>query len=116
VSDSYDSKPPIEQRKERRRRVLLSGLIFIADRHSTLDCSIKDLSESGARICVSADAIIPPEFFLINIKSQVAYEVQNIRRKGREVRLKILRSVSLTQASSPEELRLRRLLVERLGR
>ena len=116
MNDPCDTKPPVELRKERRQRVLLSGLIFVPKTHSTFDCSIRDLSETGARITVVGDALMSTRFLMINIKSQVAYDVQCVRRKGREMALKILRPISLEDTASSEALQLRRLLVERLHR
>lgn len=112
----YEPKPDVENRSAKRRRVLLSGVIFVPKTHSTFDCSIRDISESGARIEVRAGALIPIRFQLINVKDQVAYEVQCVRRNGREMALKVLRSIPLADASSTETLQLRRLLVERLQR
>jgi hypothetical protein len=99
-----------------RRRVLLSGVIYVPKSHSTFDCSIRDLSDSGARIDVRAGALIPTRFQLINVKDQIAYEVQCVRRNGREMALKTLRLIPLADASSSEARQLRRLLVERLQR
>lgn len=116
MNGSCDTKPPVELRKERRQRVLLSGLIFVPKTHTTFDCSIRDLSETGARIDVSGESLISTRFLMINIKSQVAYDVQCVRRKGREMALKILRPIPLTDTTSSEALQLRRLLIERLHR
>ncbi|HUE63362.1 MAG TPA: PilZ domain-containing protein [Rhizomicrobium sp.] len=99
-----------------RRRVLLSGVIYVPKSHSTFDCSIRDLSDSGARIDVRAGALIPTRFQLINVKDQIGYEVQCVRRNGREMALKTLRLIPLADASSFEARQLRRLLVERLQR
>ena len=116
VSEWSELKPTVEHRSARRRRVLLSGIIFVPKTHSTLDCWIRDLSETGVRIDVSVGALVPIRFQLINIKDQNAYEVQCVRRNGRDMALKILRSIPLADASSSEGLQLRRLLVERLQR
>jgi len=61
-------------------------------------------------------ALIPIRFQLINIKDQAAYEVQCVRRNGREMAVKMLRVIPLADAASSEALHLRRLLVERLQR
>jgi hypothetical protein len=116
VTNNGDPVPPIELRQRRRQRVLLSGLGFVPQTHSTFNCTIKDLSESGARIAILADSVIPRRFFLINVKNHMAYEVQTVRRKERDMGLKILRSIELTNGSSPETRHLRQLLVERLHR
>ena len=62
------------------------------------------------------EALVPTRFLLVNIKNHIAYEAQCVRRKGRELGLKLLRPISLTEASSSEALQLRRLLIERLHR
>ena len=116
MSECYEPKPSAEHRRARRRRVLLSGIVFVPKTHSSFDCSIRDLSETGARIGICPGALIPTRFQLINIKDQVAYEVQCVRRNGREMALKILRSIPLIEPSSSDALLLRRLLVERLQR
>ena len=108
--------PRNERRKSQRRRVILSGVIFVPKTNSTFDCSIRDISDSGARIDVRAGSLIPTRFQLINIKDQIAYEVQCVRRNGREMAVTILRSIALADVSSSETLQLRRLLVERLQR
>jgi hypothetical protein len=108
--------PPVELRRSRRQRVLLSGLGFVPQTHSTFDCTIKDLSESGARISIRTDAVVPRRFLLINVKNHMAYEVQTVRRKERDMGLKILRLIELTKASCHESRQLRQLLVERLHR
>jgi hypothetical protein len=108
--------PPVELRRWRRQRVLLSGLGFVPQTHSTFDCTIKDVSESGARIAIRTDSVVPRRFFLINVKNQMAYEVQTVRRKERDMGLKILRPIELTNASCHESRQLRQLLVERLHR
>ena len=116
MTKSSDSKSQVEYRKELRRRVLFSGVIFVPQTHATIDCSIKDLSDDGAKIIVHAQTLSPDNYLLINIKNRIAYEVQCVRRKGREMGVKIRRSISLMEATSPEALQLRRLLVERLER
>ena len=116
MSDPGGPVPPKERRKTRRRPVLFSGLVFVPETHTTLDCSIKDISQTGARIEIQSDAPVQTRFFLINVKNSVAYDVQSVRRTGREIGLKMLRSIPLSEASDPEARQLRRLLVERLHR
>jgi hypothetical protein len=49
-----------EKRRVRRHRVLLTGKISYGARDFALDCSVRDLSDRGARICVP-DAIALPQ-------------------------------------------------------
>jgi hypothetical protein len=116
MSDTINSGPPAEQRKRRRRRVLFSGFIYVPETDSPFNCSIKDVSETGAKIVIKTDVLIPGTFQLVNATNQTAFEVQCVRRSGRELALKILRSISLTEAASSEAQELKRLLVAWLHR
>jgi len=62
-----------------RRRTCLNGKlaygdgIFAPDGAFTLDCSIRDISEGGARIVLSKRQHIPVSLYLIVVKFAVAY-------------------------------------------
>jgi len=114
--DSINSGPPVGKRKRRRRRVLFSGFIYVPETHSPFNCSIKDVSETGAKIIIKTEALVPSTFQLVNVTNQTAFEVQCVRRSGRELGLKILRSISLTEAASSDAQELKRLLVAWLHR
>lgn len=78
---------------------------------------IKNLSTTGAKIDIQADAPIPAKFHLIDIKNRVGYEVEMVRRRERDAGLKILRTISLTEENSSFESReLMRLLAGRMVR
>jgi hypothetical protein len=116
MSGPPDSNPPAENREGHRRRTLLPGLIFVPQTQWTFECLIRNLSEAGAKIDIQADAPIPSRFMLIDIKNRLAYEVEMVRRRERDVGLKILRSIPLMEASGSEALQLKRLLVDRMAR
>ena len=42
--------PPIERRPKRRNRVLLGGIISFADGAHSFNCSIRDITDTGARV------------------------------------------------------------------
>lgn len=109
-------KPPIEHRGKRRRKVLLSGMGYVPQTLATFDCTIRDLSETGARMTVRSGAIIPTRFLLINIRDRVAYEVQTIWRRESELGVTIVRPVSLAANTHPDADHLRRLWLERASR
>jgi hypothetical protein len=111
MSDSINSGPPGEQRTRRRRRVLFSGFIYVPETRSPVKCSIKDISETGAKIIIKSESHIPGTFQLVNVTNQTAFEVQCVNQIGRELGLKILRPISLTEAVSSEAQELKRLLV-----
>lgn len=58
------SQEPPNPRQQPRRRVLKSGMICFNGRHSTLPCTVRDFSESGARLLVSGSINAPDTFEL----------------------------------------------------
>src|SRR3954462_13829819 len=53
-----------EQRAAPRKRTLLRGRIEFNNRQSSLDCLIRDLSETGARLTISENVALPRRFDL----------------------------------------------------
>ena len=54
-----------ELRRDRRSRVLKSGRIIVSDHSHKIDCTVRDLSDSGARLVVPSSTFgVPPEFKL----------------------------------------------------
>jgi hypothetical protein len=54
-----------DQRRAPRRRVLKAGIVAYNDRHSTLPCSVRDLSATGARVRVEGSISAPDTFELL---------------------------------------------------
>jgi hypothetical protein len=100
---------PVEQRKRRRRRVLFSGFIYVSETHAPLRCSVKDISATGATIIIKSEGHIPSTFQLVNVTNQTAFDVQCVHRNGRELGVKILRSIPLSEAAGSEAQELKRL-------
>jgi hypothetical protein len=84
-----------------RRRVLLSGKLAYGDGFSS-DCRIREQSETGARIVVSAD-LLPREVVLVCVTAAMAYEAEIMWRRGKEAGLKLGRSYPLKSATPPCE-------------
>jgi hypothetical protein len=55
----------VDRRSERRQRVLQRGQILAQGLGSAIDCTIRDLSENGARLRVDAYHAAPEEFDLL---------------------------------------------------
>ena len=53
-----------EERGERRQRVLLRALISFRDEFAAIPCTVKDLSETGARMVLDGPALVPERFCL----------------------------------------------------
>ncbi|MBI2719137.1 MAG: PilZ domain-containing protein [Rhizobiales bacterium] len=57
---AYDDK-----RSARRMRVLKDGKIVTMNNRSVIDCAVRDLSETGARLRCQDQAAVPNEFRLL---------------------------------------------------
>jgi len=53
-----------ENRKYPRRRVLKSGVVIFNNRHSTMDCTVRNLSEGGALLVFARPPTLPDRFSL----------------------------------------------------
>ena len=65
VGSAVQKQCPDEARRLPRRRVLKAGIIASNDRHLTVACTVRDLSETGARVKVEGTLTIPDTFELI---------------------------------------------------
>src|SRR5438093_9009134 len=77
-----------EKRKGLRRRVLKGGIIAFNDRHSTLKCTVRDLSASGARLRVEGSVTAPDRFVLIIELDGIEADCEVVRRKAAELGVK----------------------------
>jgi len=62
-----------EKRKIARRRVLKVGKIIFADGMRVLDCTIRDMSDQGARLLIANTVGIPDTFHLFEKSSAMIY-------------------------------------------
>ncbi len=79
-----DSKPD-EHRSNPRRRVLKSGLVAFNQRHATLSCAVRDLSDTGALLRLSEVAHVPQQFELIVELDGLEADCEVIWRRGRDI-------------------------------
>jgi hypothetical protein len=62
-----------DKRKVPRRRVLKEGKIVYADGLRVLDCTIRDISDSGARLLIASTIGLPDTFQLYEKSSGTLY-------------------------------------------
>ena len=67
-----------DNRRSQRARSLLKGQIIFNNRFSILDCTIRDISDTGARIAFAHPVEIPAEFDL------------SVPKKGSTIRAKVV--------------------------
>jgi hypothetical protein len=67
--NAYETRPA-------RRRTLLGGKLVYGDGAFTVDCTIRDVSEGGAKITLSRHQPLPSDLFLIIVKFGIAYQAK----------------------------------------
>lgn len=68
-----------------RRRVLKAGVIAYNGRHVTLECGIRDMSETGAKLNVSGSIAAPDTFELLIELDAISVPCEVVWRRGAEV-------------------------------
>lgn len=87
-------QPPVERRREPRRRVLFKGKIVYLTSSFSADCTIKDLSPRGARIAVDREAI-SADPFLIVVRDSVVHPSRTAWQEGGQAGMHFLGAVDL---------------------
>jgi hypothetical protein len=105
ADDAPEELPPrvVETRTALRQRALLSGKLANHDGSITVECTIKDISDSGARILLPRGRYIPSHVFLVHSRSPLVIEAEISWTKPPQYGLKFLRSFP-RDASLPPEL------------
>ncbi len=103
-----------------RRRTCLNGKlaygdgIFAPDGAFTLDCTIRDISDGGARIVLAKRQPVPVSLYLIVVKFAVAYHASVVWLTYPERGLKFLKKYDLA-APLPDDLKFLHRLWAELG-
>ena len=97
-----ENSPAAERRPQRRKRVLLGGIVSYSGGVFSLNCTIRDLSESGARIVFSSNQPLPTEIFFINIRDGVVHEAEVVWHKGKAAGIKFLSTLPLHEINDPK--------------
>src|SRR2546423_2808196 len=76
MAEPLDALPPVvaERRDDLRQRTLLKGKIAYSDGAFSMDCVIRDLSRTGARVAIAKGQSMPTRVFLLDMRTGVAYE------------------------------------------
>jgi hypothetical protein len=92
---------PAERRPKSRKQVLVGGIVAFEGGQRSFDCTIRDLSETGARVLAAKGAEFPPRFYLINIRDRVAYDARPVRRNGLEAGVVFQKTLPLSGLTDP---------------
>ena len=102
VSYTPTSKPTspasgIELRKAARKKVLLTGKIVWNEGAYILDCSILDVSATGARITLGQGKTVPEKVHLLDMTNRMAHEAIVVSQRDGGFGMKFLRSYKLAE-------------------
>jgi hypothetical protein len=84
--------------------------------HLTIDCTVRDRSQNGARIRLSSMAHLGAPTLLLIPRDKSAYQASVAWQNGRELGLGFIREIAFDPATSALEHLLRRLWIERCAR
>ena len=76
---------PAQQRRTPRLRSLIAARIVFNNGQSTFECLIRDLSESGAKLAISALAPVPDTFDLIIPRDNRIHRARAMWRRANEL-------------------------------
>ena len=74
-----------EQRVSKRQRVLKKGLIVLANNSSTIDCTIRNMSDEGAKILCGDQFAVPNEFRFVTLSDNLVRDAKVIWRRGDQI-------------------------------
>jgi hypothetical protein len=91
VDDHGASQPGASNRRiTNRRKTLKSAKIVFNKKQSVIDCFVRDLSDTGAKLTVGDLAAVPRAFLLV-LNDGSAYECERVRAMGREIGVRFLK-------------------------
>jgi hypothetical protein len=74
-----------DKRRTRRQRVLKDGRIITTDNQSVVNCVIRDLSATGARLKCGDQVAVPSEFRLQVGHERMIRPAKTVWRRGNEI-------------------------------
>jgi PilZ domain len=103
AADANVIPPLTERRKSPRKKSLLFGKLAFASGAESLDCTICDISLSGARISLPQAQTVPADLYLIVMRSGIAHRSEVRWRTGSQLGVRFLNSISLDGDTSEVE-------------
>lgn len=110
VDDDTDLPPLAERRPARRNRVLLAGILVYDEGRHSFRCSIRDLSDTGARISIPKGQLIPKHVCLINVRTRTAHIAELAWAGESTAGLRLVRAIDLDKSVDIDLAYLKRIL------
>jgi len=90
TSSALARQEPQDARHAPRRRVLKGGMVATNDRHLTMNCMVRDLSDTGARVKVEGSVTLPDTFELIIALDGLEADCEVVWRSANEAGIRFL--------------------------
>ncbi len=87
-----------EARIAPRRRMLKSGKVAYSERHVTIDCLVRDMSATGARLRIEGSVTAPDTFELLIPLEGLEANCQVVWRSGADLGVKFLAAPRIVAA------------------
>lgn len=87
-----------------RRRMLKSGKIAYSDRHVTIECLVRDMSATGARLRVEGSVTAPDTFELLIPLDGLEANCQVVWRAGTDLGVKFLAAPRIVAAKRTQSI------------
>lgn len=65
-----------KQTRPLRNRVLNGGKLIVSDGQGLIDCVVRDMSDTGARVRLSNPTLLPMKLELLIVKSNMVYPAE----------------------------------------
>ena len=90
-----------EPRQAPRQRTFLGGKVILRDGSGASNCMIRNRSQTGAKIEITATQPVPKRFYLLISKEKLVYDAEVAWREGNLVGLKLLELVNFADSTDP---------------
>ena len=105
-----------QRRRTRRKRVLYPGVIVYGGGSFTCDCTIRDLTTTGARVSVPKGLSFPERFYVLNVRHGLVYDAQTMWTKDRDIGIKFQSVVVLSTNNDVAMARIKKLWLAKAPR
>lgn len=91
-----------ERRRAPRQRVLKSAKIAFANFLYVLDCTVRDISSTGAKLRLLSSEPVPDHFFIFFIETKTMCQAHVVWRKGKDLGIQFEETPkSISESSDP---------------
>ena len=93
--------PEPDMRRSARVRTFVGAKIVFHEGAYTYDCTVRDMSEGGARIEIPEARMFPRRFFLLTSKEEIAYDCELVWRTRMMAGIKFREIIRLATCDDP---------------